>query len=130
MYISRLGAVAVVGISVIGCSADNEGQFLAGGREVESWVIALDDASPQVRRNAVLKLGNVADEDDEVEPALIKALQDSNRIVRHDAVFAIFKLQSPGHAALQQLERMSCDDTDSEVREVAGRALMNIKQRN
>ena len=35
--------------------------MLAGGREVKSWIADLHDPKPQVRRQAVLKLGNVGD---------------------------------------------------------------------
>ena len=42
-----------------GCGGEPRGPVLAGGREVKSWLAALHDPKPRVRREAVLKLGNV-----------------------------------------------------------------------
>jgi hypothetical protein len=50
-------------VMMSGCRREEQGPLLAGGREVGSWVAALNDAKPQVRRQAVLKLGNVGDAD-------------------------------------------------------------------
>ena len=49
--------------SAPGCGQDERGPTLSGGREVTAWLADLHDAKPQVRRQAVLKLGNVGDAD-------------------------------------------------------------------
>ena len=53
---------------------------------MKSWVADLHDAKPQVRRQAVLKLGNVGDEDPAVADALAEALHDTDpaRALRRD----------------------------------------------
>ena len=57
--------LAVLGAVVVlpGCRQRERGPILVGGREVKSWVKDLHDPRPQVRRQAVLKLGNVGDAD-------------------------------------------------------------------
>ncbi len=97
--------------------------MLAGGREVKSWVAALSDPKPTVRRQAVLKLGNVGDADPSVAEALAQALEDSDALVRHDAVLAVVKLRKPGAAIKGQLETMSRGDKDGRVRDAATKAL-------
>ena len=49
--------------TVSGCNREERGPILAGGREVKSWIADLQIPRPQVRRQAVLKLGNVGDAD-------------------------------------------------------------------
>ena len=114
--------LSVVLAAAPGCSSYDEAAFLAGGREVESWLTALDDPNPTVRRQAVLKLGNVGDADPDVEEALASALGDSDAQVRRDAVFAVVKLEQPGEEILDQLEAMSREDNEPGIRDVARRA--------
>jgi HEAT repeat protein len=99
--------------------------MLAGGREVKSWVAAISDPNPKVRRQAVLKLGNVGDADPTVAEALTRALGDSDALVRHDAVLAVVKLRKPGSAIKDRLETMSRGDKDGRVRDVATKALVS-----
>ncbi len=63
--------ITLFGVS--GCNNEVRGPTLAGGREVKSWVADLHDPRPQVRRQAVLKLGNVADADPTVAESLAEA---------------------------------------------------------
>ena len=51
--------MSLVLFAALGCSPTEQGPMLAGGREVKSWVADLHDPNPPVRRQAVLKLGNV-----------------------------------------------------------------------
>jgi hypothetical protein len=123
---------AMLGIAVClmigGCSRDSDAPVLSGGREVESWVAALQDANPQVRRQAVLKLGNVGDADPAVEDALAGALADSDALVRRDAVLAVVKLEAPGEAVVTRLQALSRDDPDPAVRDAASRALRAVRR--
>jgi HEAT repeat protein len=120
-----LGGLAVSGL---GCSREERGPLLAGGRELKSWVVALHDPKPQVRRQAVLKLGNAGDVDPSVAEALARALRDPNVQVRHDAVLAVVKLQHPGTEIKAQLEAMSHGDQDARVRHLSGRALARLTE--
>ncbi len=106
-----------------GCQSEERGPTLSGGREVKSWVAALRDPKPTVRRQAVLKLGNVGDADASVADALAEALEDSDAQVRHDAVLAVVKLRKPGAAIKARIDTMSREDKDPRVRDVSTRAL-------
>jgi HEAT repeat protein len=111
-------------ISILpGCGGENRGPILAGGREVKSWIADLHDPKPEVRRNAVLKLGNVGDSDPAAAEALAEALQDSDALVRRDSIHAVAKLTHPGAVIKERLETMSRSDKDSLARELAGKAL-------
>lgn len=115
-------------LAVAGCKSHDEAPILAGGREVESWLTALQDPDPKVRRQAVLKLGNVGDADPDVEQGLSGALSDRDPQVRRDAVFAVVKLQQPGDEIVSQLETMSRDDNEPGIRDVATRALARLNR--
>ncbi len=123
--------VVLVGACVVasGCHREERGPVLAGGREVKSWVEALRDPKPQVRRQAVLKLGNVGDADPAVADALALALRDRDAQVRRDAVLAVAKLKTPGAAIASQLETMSRTDRDPRARDLAQRALARVRGR-
>ena len=79
-----------------GCGGQERGPLLAGGREVKSWIAELHDPKPQVRRQAVLKLGNVGDSDPTVADALAEALRRHRPAGPRDAVLAVVKLKQPG----------------------------------
>jgi HEAT repeat protein len=113
-----------------GCGSEAKGPMLSGGREVKSWVAALHDPKPQVRRQAVLKLGNVGDSDPAVADALAEALHDADPQVRHDAVLAVVKLRNPGEAIKGQLATMSQGDKDARVRDVSKRAVARLEAGN
>ena len=124
-------AVTILGVLLLtaaGCSSHEELPMLAGGREVESWLAALHDRDPKVRRKAVLKLGNVGDADPDVEEGLAGALCDSDVQVRRDAVFAVVKLQHPGEEIISQLEAMRREDNEPGIRDVATRALAKLNR--
>ncbi len=122
-------AVAVAGMAVAalpGCGSEERGPTLSGGREVKSWIADLHSASSRTRREAVLKLGNAADSDPAVADALGDALQDTDPLVRRDAIRAVVKLKQPGALIKQRLEAMSRGDHDSQARELAGKALARL----
>ena len=113
-------------LTVLGCNREERGPILAGGREVKSWVADLHDPKPQVRRQAVLKLGNVGDADPSVAEGLAEALRDTDVVVRRDAVRAVAKLKKPSEAIIAQLKVMSETDRDSLARDYAQRAITHF----
>jgi hypothetical protein len=87
------------------------------------WVDQLHHSRPQLRRQAVLKLGNVGDADPAAAEALAVALEDADALVRRDAVLAVVKLTRPGESIIARLKVMVSSDRDALVRDVAQRAL-------
>ncbi len=116
-------AVTFVLFSAAGCSSSEQTPMLAGGREVNSWLVALHDPQPKVRRQAVLKLGNVGDADPAAAEGLADALRDTDALIRSDAVLAIAKLTKPSETILAQLRVMSGSDRDARVRDYAQKAI-------
>ncbi len=122
-----LGLVIVATATTLsGCGGETQGPLLAGGREVKAWINDLHDKSPQVRRQAVLKLGNVADSDPSVAEGLVEALGDADALVRRDAIMAAAKLKEPPAAIKERLEVMSRTDKDARSRELAGKAVIRL----
>ncbi len=111
-----------------GCGGDERAPLQAGGREVKSWVAALRDPKPRVRREAVLKLGNVGDADPTAAEGLALALRDSDVLVRRDAVHAVVKLKQPNEDMVARLREMNGSDPDPTVRDFAKRALAKLGQ--
>jgi HEAT repeats len=124
---NRTGMTIMVALlTVSGCNKEERGPILAGGREVRSWLADLHDRKPTVRRQAVLKLGNVGDADPGVADGLAEALRDTDAVVRRDAVRAAAKLKNPNEAILAQLKVMSESDRDSLARDYAQRAIAHF----
>jgi HEAT repeat protein len=113
-------------LTVSGCHRDERGPVLSGGREVKSWLADLHDPKPTLRRNAVLKLGNVGVGDPAVVEALAEALRDKEAIVRRDALRALAKQTTLSEAIKAQLRAMAESDRDSLVREYASRVLAHF----
>jgi HEAT repeats len=120
--------LAIALLTVSGCNREERGPLLAGGREVKSWIADLLDPKPQVRRQAVLKLGNVGDSDPTAADALAEVLRDSDAIVRRAAVSAVAKLSQPSAEIMAQLRVMSDRDSDPRVRDYAKRAIAHFDQ--
>jgi hypothetical protein len=124
---NRIRTVVVIAIwAVSGCSRQERGPLLAGGREVKSWIADLHDPKPQVRRQAVLKLGNVGDADPAAAEGLAEALRDSDAIVRRAAVSAVAKLRKPSEEIMAWLMVMGDRDPDTRVRDYAKRAIAHF----
>jgi hypothetical protein len=113
-------------LAALGCTGEERGPTLAGGREVKSWLADLQHPKPQVRRQAVLKLGNVGDSDPAAADALAEALRDSDPLVRRDAVMAVAKLRKPSEAVVAQLKTMQQSDRDPLIRDYAKRAIVHF----
>jgi HEAT repeat protein len=126
---AAVAAVVLASAIVSGCAREERGPLLVGGRELKSWLADLHNPRPQVRRQAVLKLGNVGQADLAVAESLAGALLDTDALVRRDAVLAIAKLREPGPGVMERLEIMSRNERDSRVRDAASRALTHLHGR-
>ncbi len=122
----RLAMILAGAAGGCGCGVEPRGPFLAGGREVQAWVADLKSPKPQVRRQAVMKLGNVGDEDPAAAEALETALHDADALVRHDAVIAVVKLKEPGEGVVESLRAMAKSDQDPRARDAAAKALVKL----
>jgi HEAT repeat protein len=120
----RLLAVVMSAIVWPGCGSEERGPELLGGREVKSWMADLHHPKAQVRRLAVVKLGNVGDADPGVAAGLAEALNDPDALVRRDAILAVARLKDPSPAVKQRLETMSRSDRDARARELARKAVI------
>ncbi len=126
---TRTAGVLTILASIInlpGCAREERGPILAGGRELKSWIADLHSPRPQVRRQAVLKLGNAGDSDPATAGGLAEALQDPDALVRRDAIRAVAKLQQPGALIKERLQTMSRLDKDALARDLAGKALVRL----
>jgi HEAT repeat protein len=121
-------AITVALLTASGCSREERGPMLAGGREVKSWVADLRDPKATVRRQAVLKLGNVGDSDPAAAEGLAEALRDADAIVRRDAVSAVAKLTNPDSDIMAWLRVMGDRDADARVRDYAQRAIAHFEK--
>ena len=93
---------------------------------MKSWLADLRDPKPQVRRQAVLKLGNVGDADPAAAEGLADALRDTDALIRSDAIHAVAKLTKPSETIQAQLKVMSDSDHDTRVRDNAKKALKHF----
>ena len=123
-----VGLAMLVSISFLcGCGGEERGPILSGGRELKSWIADLNSRKPQIRRQAVLKLGNAGDSDPSTVEALARVLQDTDALVRRDAIRAIAKLKRPGELIKQRLETMKQSDKDPAARDLAAKAMVRIE---
>ncbi len=118
----------VLALLVAGCG-ETASHTTVGGRDASAWIKALNDPDAKLRRQAVLKLGNVIADNPAAAEALETALKDADPLVRFDAVLAVFKDPVPRPSVLLALESMSLSDPDQKVKEAAAKALVKIKSR-
>ncbi len=116
----------VATILLAGCSQEDRGPILSGGRELKSWIADLRKPSPRVRRQAVLKLGNAGDSDPATAVAPAEALQDPDALVRREAIRSVVKLKQRGAVIKERLETMSRSDGDALARDLAGKAVARL----
>jgi HEAT repeat protein len=119
-------AIIAATVGSPGCGREERGPELLGGREVKSWVADLHSPKPQVRRQAVIKLGNVGDADPSVAAGLVEALNDSDPLVRRDAILAVVRLKDPSATVKERLESMSRSDKDARARDLARKAVIRL----
>jgi HEAT repeat protein len=124
--IAVLLSIVAAAAALPGCGREEQGPILAGGREVKSWVADLHSPKAQVRRQAVLKLGNVGDFDPAAAEGLAEALNDPDALVRRDAILAVAKLKEPSAAIRERLETMSRSDKDARARDLARKAVIRL----
>jgi HEAT repeat protein len=116
-------AVLSPSIVLAGCGREPTGPVLLGGREVWAWVADLSHPKPQVRRQAVLKLGSVGGSDPAVVEGLAGALNDLDPLVRRDAIVAVTRLKEPPASAWERLEAIGRSDKDARTRDLAREAI-------
>jgi HEAT repeat protein len=122
----RTSAALLMALLAAGCGGEPRAPFQAGGRAVKAWVNDLKSPKAQVRRVAVMKLGNVGEADPAAAEALVGALRDPDALVRHDAVIAVVKLKEPSPELVSGLESMAKGDKDSRARDAARKALSKL----
>jgi HEAT repeat protein len=98
---------------------------LAGGKPVSHWVQALRSPDQKLRREAVLKLGNVGPADPAAFPGVMGALRDPNAKVRREAILALIKFGPAAKEALPALGELQ-HDRDTQVRTYATKALERL----
>lgn len=126
--VCRMVAGVLALAAATGCSNEERGPLLAGGREVKSWVAELRSPQPKVRRQAVLKLGNVGAADPAAVAGLAEALGDADALVRREAILGVAKLTSPTDQIKAKLEALVQNDRDATVRDYAQKALNRFQQ--
>jgi HEAT repeat protein len=125
---TRSPVALLIALLSAGCWGEPRAPFQAGGREVKAWVEDLKSPKTQVRRVAVMKLGNVGEADPAAAAALMGALRDPDPLVRHDAVLAVVKLKEPGAEIVAALEAMARGDKDARAQDAATKALAKINK--
>ena len=121
-------ALLLTALLAAGCGGEPRAPFQAGGRDVKAWVADLKSPKAQVRRVAVMKLGNVGEADPAAAEALAGALRDPDPLVRHGAVIAVVKLKEPGAEIVSGLESMAKGDKDPKAKDAATKALAKINK--
>ena len=99
---------------------------MVGGKPVKHWIVALQDPDVRVRKTAVAKLGNSADEG--CLPALIGALKDEDAAVRSEAILALLKCGLSARKAAAALTLLEQHDESEQVRTYATKALARLKE--
>jgi HEAT repeat protein len=119
----RLGLLALPAVWLLGCGKGQPDL----GKPVGRWVQALSDRDAKVRKNAILKLGNVGPGDAAVLPALQGALKDRDAGVRREAILALMKCGPDAREAIPALTEVQQHDRDAQVRGYAAKALDRLR---
>jgi HEAT repeat protein len=117
--------VGLIGFFLSGCGQSSAP--LAGGKPIAHWLQALHDPDVKVRKNAVIKLGNVGTSDPAVLPALTSALKDVDANVRCEAILALVKSGPAASETILALAEMKRKDPNLKVRTYAAQALEKIQ---
>lgn len=117
--------VALVAIGLSGCG--QAPATVAGGKPVSYWVAMLQSPDVKLRKNAVVKLGNVGSTDPAVFPALIRALKDTDADVRCEAILALMKFGPSAKEVIPDLTAIYRHDPNTKVRTYAARALAKLQ---
>lgn len=123
----RLILVAVVAIALSGCKKAQP-PVTAGGKPASHWLEAMQAADPKVRKQAVVKLGNLGPTDPAVYPALVGALADGDAKVRCEAILSLLKLGPSSKEAIPVLTEVQHKDRNPLVRDYATKALERLRR--
>jgi HEAT repeat protein len=118
------GLAALPAVLLLGCGRAQAPDL---GEQVERWVRALNGADARVRKNAILKLGNVGPGDAAVFPALLGVLKDRDAGVRREAILALLKCGPAANEAVPALTEVRQHDRDAQVRSYAAKALEKLR---
>ena len=94
---------------------------MSGGKPASYWVRAVHDPNVSLRKQAVVKLGNIGPADEAALPAVLAALRDREPAVRKEAILALLKFGHAGREALATLDDLQERDPDPKVRRYAGK---------
>ncbi len=92
------------------------------------WVNALRDPNREVRILAVRSLGELDGQSPMALTAVAHVLEDHDPSVRREAVIAVTRAGTPGKAYMSTLMRISKDDQDREIRDLAGMSILTLKE--
>ena len=112
-------------LAAAGCSKSQP--TLAGGKSVDHWVQLLASGQPAERKSAAFKLGNVGDMEPTVVPALCKALNDPDAVVRCESILALVKCRGKAAEIIPVLTEVQVRDKDERVRSYAAQAIESLQ---
>ena len=92
------------------------------------WVNALRDPDREVRILAVRSLGELDGQSPVALTAVTQVLEDHDPSVRREAVIALTRAGTPGKAYMPTLMRISKEDQDREIRDLAGLSILTLKE--
>jgi HEAT repeat protein len=119
-----MGLAALPAVLLLGCGPARPPDL---GKPVGRRVQALNDPDAKVRKDAVLKLGNVGPGDAAVLGALLGALKDRDAGVRREAILALMKCGPAAREAIPALTEVQRHDRDAQVRAYAAKALDRLR---
>ena len=92
------------------------------------WIDALRDPDREVRIRAVTSLGELNGQSDAAVKAVGNFLEDYDPSVRREALIAVSKAGTSGKAYIPTLMRISKDDQDRELRDLAGVSISRLRE--
>lgn len=118
--------VALVGSLVWSLSRDNHHDLAT---QLESqWIEAIRDPHREVRIRAINSLGALEGRSPNGLEAVSQVLEDYDPGVRVAAVVAVSKAGTAGKPFIPTLMRLSKDDQDRDIRDMAGTAVSKLRQ--
>jgi hypothetical protein len=107
-------------------SCSKPAPILTGGRPRGYWLESLSSPDKRLRKEAVIKLGNIGNTEADVAPALVKALDDADAGVRCEAILALMKCGDAAKETVDELKAIERRDPDRRVRSYAAKALEKL----
>ncbi len=95
---------------------------------VTQWVDAVQDSDREVRIKAVTSLGELNGQSEMGLKAIGYVLEDHDPAVRRAAIIAISRASTTGKPYIPTLMRISNDDQDRELRDLAGISVSKLRQ--